>query len=368
MAKRTLLVIGDDGQANTDDESSKRAFSDTIVEERSQNQKLGCRARNFNRPENRGLFHSDTRQTHLSLIIAATPLESLKQPRLVKIVQRVYDPPTAHKAYRFVSSLRRRGEEELAGKAKDLIEHFEGAADQAGRGAKPEVESIVRNPGVGPGSPKTVTFYQNPEQVRNIQHSEVLRGAGSGSHGDEVPIYREPRVKILSPSYPEPRPPSFTEFSPVWQDHQRALERDQRMIENLNSDVYRGHARISENSNHIKNLKLANQDLEAQLKAANQRQRGRKMLMYTALGTSAVTAGTGAVYQAMSSKKNQEQDGAIDGLQQEVARLRALNAQRMPTSINGPDVAGQGVPALNGQTFQPTVPAGQAAGGSAGLV
>lgn len=253
-------------------------------------------------------------------------------------------------------------------KAKDLIEHFKGAAGEAGRGSTPEVGSSIRKPAVGPVSPKTVTLYQNPEQVRNIEHSEVEQGAGSGSHGDEVPIYREPRVKVLSPSYPEPRPPSFTEFSPVWQDHQRALERDQRMIENLNSDVYRGHTRISENSNDIKNLKLANQDVEEQLKAANQRQRGRKMLMYTALGTSAVTAGTGAVYQAMSSKKNQEQDGAIDGLQQEVARLKALNAQRLPTSINGPGVAGQSVPAFNGQTFQQTVPAGQATDGSGGLV
>lgn len=46
-------------------------------------------------------------------IVKATPTESLRQPRLVKIVRRASDPPTTHKAYRFVSSLKKRGEEEL---------------------------------------------------------------------------------------------------------------------------------------------------------------------------------------------------------------------------------------------------------------
>lgn len=233
-------------------------------------------------------------------------------------------------------------------KAGDLIEKFEGMAAKAG----PEEMAKIRQAADHHSSPpaQAVTFQQKPGDVGYRREAEWAEGSTSGSpprHFDQVTSSNRVPVIKLPQGFGSDQHTAINHLTSAVEDHRQA--------------IVRGHGEIIENRKSIDSLKLSNQALQAEVEAANKGARSKKLLAYSALGTSVVTAGTAGLYQKVSSDRAKQQADSIGDLQEEVARLKALNGRRIPTSVSGPAVVNQGVAGVSGQP----VP-GQGAGGDGG--
>ncbi|KAF6767387.1 hypothetical protein PSEUBRA_004508 [Kalmanozyma brasiliensis GHG001] len=235
----------------------------------------------------------------------------------------------------------------------ELIENFEGAAASSGKG-KAVAEIFEAKSHIGsPGSSTPKTFLYNPEENHYVQSSDSVRA--ETSVGQQVG--------------PAPSPADLARKGVTWRepvaagpgDPWTALGRHQAVLENHNTDlrVHRnaiadGHAGILKNSEEIGRLKENNEDIQAKIARIKASQPGgwkskaKNLFAWTALGTASTVAVTSALHDKGQSKDLKAQSDNIRQLQSEVAKLKGLQGQQVPTYVNGPSAAGQGAPAIDG--------------------
>ena len=221
-----------------------------------------------------------------------------------------------------------------------MIKHFEGLEGSSSSHGQAlsdlkKLEASLKGEG---GLPKTEALYRRPEHVATA--SEPVGTGSLGQHYD------------LTPSGPEP-----------WEllnKQSNRLNQHEKIMGAQNDAIRNGHERIEEQDHTLLKLEKGQTELHEQVDALARSGKWRDRATAAGIAVGSAGAITSAVYSTTSAERFKKNQAQTDELREEVARLRA--AQQIPTSVNGPGVASQGIPATNGR-YYPVQGNGASSGG-----
>ncbi|CDS01312.1 hypothetical protein [Sporisorium scitamineum] len=259
-------------------------------------------------------------------VITAIHSDQLQQPRFAKVKRTVSGHAAGNKAYRLGPgpNLKKRGKVELVKGLDELGGFVHENADQARQARQPLLIEEIGGPGARAGDKANVDIAKlyglRPARSEFLEGETSRAAEQRGDHRDFAQTQE-------------------------WRDHQNKINWHTNILDDHSRALGNHYEAIQKAHERIDGIPVAPDVTEFSDKLNKIIRNGRikSNLLWTALATS-LTVGGVATFSAISSNNALEQEANTNRhLSEEVARLKAQNAQQLPTSVNGPG----GVPAVN---------------------